>query len=43
MSVMSGHQTWIETVLLGFMRFLAGVHLKLYLKTAKKEVCFQWK
>ena len=35
---MSGHQTWIETVLLGFMQFLAGVHLKLYLKTAKKEL-----
>ena len=43
MSIMSGHQTWMETVLLGFIWLLSVVPSEFYSKIAKKEVCFQWK
>ena len=43
MSIMSGHQTWMENVLLGFIWFISFVHPKFYSKIAEKEVCFQWK
>ena len=43
MSVMSGRKPWIETVLLRFIWFLSVVQTRYHSKTAKKEVCFQWK
>ena len=43
MSVMSGHQTWMEPVLLGIMWFLSVVPSEFYSKIAKKYVRFQWK
>ena len=40
---MSGRKPWIETVLPEIIWLLPVVHCGFYSKTAKKEVCFQWK